>query len=112
MKRHVSWTVFVIGIVLIINLLRSIYDVVQRGHIVKDTTEQLASVRKEHAELTAEYERVNSPYFIEEQARDKLNMARPGEDVIIVPTIPAPTPTPTPEPPLANWEQWREAFRI
>lgn len=112
MKRHASWTVFIIGIVLIINLLRSIYDVAQRGHVVKDTKEKLALVREKHAKLTQEFEKVNSPYFIEEQARDKLNMARPGEEVIIVPTIPPPTPTPTPKPPLANWEQWREAMRL
>ena len=65
-----------------------------------------------HAQLAEEYETVNSPYFIEEQARDKLNMAREGEEVIIVPTIPPPTPTPTAKPPLANWEQWREAMRL
>ena len=112
MRRHISWTVFIIGIVLIINLLRSIYDVIQRGAVVKETEAKLELTRSQHAQLAEEYETVNSPYFIEEQARDKLNMAREGEEVIIVPTIPPPTPTPTAKPPLANWEQWREAMRI
>ncbi len=48
--------------------------------------------------LQAELARIQSPAYLEEQARDALGLARPG-DILVVPVL-APTPTPlaTPAP--------------
>lgn len=112
MRKGLFWVLLLVGFVLIVNLSRSVYDMVARGAVLKETNDTLARAKEENEKLKKEYENTTSNFFIEQQARDKLNMARSEETVLIVPTVPAPTATPTPEPPKQNWELWREALRL
>ncbi len=112
MKQSIFWVSLVVGLVLIVNLSRSIYDVIRRGAVLEETDQKLAEAKSENKRLKEEYKEATSSFFIEQQARDKLNMARGDETVVIVPTVPPPTVTPTPEPLKQNWELWKEAFRL
>ena len=99
------------SILLIINLGRSIYDVSQREQVVHDARQQLAQTKQENDKLKKELEYVQSPGFIEQQARERLNLARPDETVVILPDI-TPPPEEVPEPEKEIWQQWLEVFRL
>ena len=112
MKQAVRILWITISIAFIIQLTHSINDLGQRGGVVEEAQVRLQKVQEENNKLKEEAQYVTSTQFVEEQARNKLNMARPGEVVAMVPKqSPTPTPTPT-EPPKANWELWMGAFGV
>lgn len=112
MKRAVSTLWIIISIALIIQLTHSIHDLGKRGSVVEDAQARLKKVQEENNKLKEQAMYVQSPQFVEEQARNKLNMAKPGEVVALVPKQ-SPTPTPSPAaPPKQNWELWMDAFGV
>lgn len=98
-------------LLLTINLSRSITDLRRRGSIVEETREALAKTELQHEKLNQKYTEVQSPFFVEQQARDKLNMAKKGEIVAILPPV-TPILSPTPTPNIKNWELWLREFRF
>lgn len=112
MKRAIRILWIIISLALVVQLTHSITDLDKRGEVVEEARARLQKVQEENNRLNEEAEYVQSTQFVEEQARNKLNMARPGEIVAMVPK-PSPTATPTPTtPPKANWELWAEAFGV
>jgi hypothetical protein len=47
--------------------------------------ERFAKAKLENEQLQNEYNKVQSPEFIEKQARDKLNLGKEGEVAVILP---------------------------
>ena len=110
MKQAIRILWIIISIALIVQLTRSIHDLGTRGSVVEETQVRLQKVQEENNKLKEQAMYVESPQFVEEQARNKLNMARLGELVALVPKQ-SPTPTPSPTAPTKqNWELWMDAF--
>lgn len=110
MKRAVQILWIIISVAFIVQLTHSISDLGKRGGVVEEAQMRLQKVQDENNKLKEEAMYVVSSQFVEEQARNKLNMARPGEVVAMVPKQ-SPTPTPTPTAvPKQNWELWMDAF--
>ena len=109
-KRLLHWLVLIIGIILIIELSRSVMDLLDKGKIIEQTQKRLERAKAKNKELKKRLAEVQSLAFIEKQAREKLNLAREGEVVVILPKI-------TPEPEieeakeLANWQKWLKLFK-
>ncbi len=76
--------IFILSASLAYNMGKSAYDVWQKRDIVTDREKELMRVQKENTELKRELERSNDPDYIEEEARNKLGLAKPGETVIFV----------------------------
>ena len=72
----------------------------------KDLEREKAESRNLKVRLTY----VQNDAFIEEEARNKLFLVKPGESGVIVPKdlISSRGATPTPEPP--NWQKWINLF--
>ncbi len=100
------------------------YGFVQQS-IVEQRIEQRAEairaeirrLQEERTELTGWIAYYQTDDYIERAAREKLNMVRPGDVLVVVvreqtpaPT-PAPTPTPTPLGPVGYWPRWLDWLR-
>lgn len=85
MKQVISWIIIIIGVVLIINISRSIYDLSTRSQLVNNAQERFMEVQEKNAVLREEYRRVQSNEYIEEVAREKLGLGKEGETVYVLP---------------------------
>jgi cell division protein FtsB len=79
---------------------------------VTSQTVKLEEKKNQLAELESRLEYVNSYEFIEKEAREKLNLQRPGEIVLVVPET-APTILVEEDEKgedLTNWQKWIKLF--
>lgn len=97
------------GVLLVLNLARSIIALSKKGELVKQAEEKLAQERLENDELKRELSEVQSPDYIEKEAREKLNLGKEGEIVIILPSIP-PEPGEKLIEELPNWKKWLNLY--
>lgn len=65
--------------------------------------------KKKNTELKTEALRQTDLFTIEQKARDKLNLQKPGEQVVILPS-PTPTPTVMTPTPMPIYRQWAETL--
>ena len=84
-SRFIRILAFILGVFLTISLLRSIIDIWQKGGLLDKEEERLAKARLENEELTKEFERLQSPEYIEKQAREKLGLGKENEVVVVLP---------------------------
>lgn len=110
-SRFIRILAFILGVFLIISLLRSIIDIWQKGGLVDKEEERFAKTRLENEELTKEFESLQSPEYIEKQAREKLGLGREGEAVVVLPPNANETPSSEEKTPLKKleepiWQQW------
>ena len=63
------------------------FKIVQGGKRLIDTKKELTALKQEKERLEAEAEYRRSPEFVEKEARNKLNMVKPGEEVYLKPKI-------------------------
>lgn len=81
--------IFVLGVVLVIGMIYSfgkqIYGSLEAGKRLDNEAEKLTLLQKRNEELKKKLTEVGSLQFIEQQARDKLSLARPGEAVMVIP---------------------------
>lgn len=82
----------------------------------RDLEDEVAQLRAERDLLDAGAAYAESDVYVEQRAREMLNLARQG-DTVILPQLPPPAPTATPAPqalPLPpaepNWLKWWRAF--
>ena len=62
-----------------------IYESLQVARRLDKETENLTKLQQKNEELKKRLTEVQGVGFIEQQARDKLNMTRPGETLVIIP---------------------------
>ncbi len=84
-KRLFNGIIFLIGISLIVSLTRSIIDTLKKSEAVTYEEERFAKVKNENEELKITYENLQTPQYVEKQARDSLGLGREGEVVVILP---------------------------
>jgi cell division protein FtsB len=112
-KRLINWLILIIGLSLIISLSRDILRLLRSGERIKLAEEKVYQLEKEQQELLEKKQYYRSVEFIEEEARNKLGLARPGETIVILPpNIPKilgqQEEKPTEE--LPNWQKWWRLF--
>lgn len=81
----------------------------ERGGILTDAKKRLFEAKERQKELERKLVQVESEAYVEKEARDKLNLSREGEVVVILPPITSlliPTPTAS----LTSLEQWMRVF--
>jgi cell division protein FtsB len=84
--KKVAYIFTIIICLLIINgLVRSIFDLWNKQDLVVKAKEDLSHEKQKNQELKSQLSYVQSSEFIEEEARDKLFLVKPGESGVIVP---------------------------
>ena len=112
MKQILTWCIIFISIALVVQLSHSLYDLLQKGNIEKQALQRLEKARSEHEDLQKKLAEVTDSGYVEQQARNKLNMAKKGEIVAIVPKITPIIIEETASPSLPVWKQWMTVFRF
>ncbi len=111
-KRLVKTVIVVIGIGLIISLSRNIYRLLKAGDQVNLAQQRLEELEKEHQKLLEKKEYYQSEEFVEQEARNRLNLGKPGETVVILPPnvgeVEGMAASSAPELPI--WQQWWRLF--
>lgn len=111
-RRIVYLVVLLIGVLTLLNLFRSLWELWGRRNIVADQEQKLIRLKREKEELERRLFEVQDPFFIEKQARDKLGMGFEGESVIILPKIKNQDLANMLASPgaLPNWQKWLRIF--
>lgn len=112
-KKIIQAAIIIIGISLIINLSRDILRLLKAGDQVQLAEQRVEELKVKQAELVEKKEYYQSPEFIESEARNKLNMAKPGETIVILPPNVeelAGQIKKEPQSEIPNWRQWWKLF--
>lgn len=110
-KKIISFIIILIGLYLIFSSGKSIIYLLSTGKKVDEAKDNLVKVQKENLNLKKQLQIVKSPEFLEKTAREKLNLTKDGETLVILPTtIPLlenekKSPDHTP-----NWQKWYSLF--
>lgn len=114
MKKVLFILVIVASVFIINNLIRSIYSLWQKQHLLVNAQKELAEEKKRNEALKKQLQVVESKEFVEKEARDKLFLAKPGESQVIIPRnasnssqIEENKEKVVEE---ANWKQWWNVF--
>ena len=106
-----SWILFSVCTLLLISSFKSWINLSKRADILKNAQDRVQKAADKQKQLESALARVQSREYIEQQAREKLNLSREGEITVIVPSISiTQDPTPTPLENLANWQKWWKVF--
>jgi cell division protein FtsB len=108
MKKIIFFVIVIIFLFIINNFSHSIYGLWQKQDLITEAKKELAHEQQEHTSLTQQLRAVTTPSYIEEEARNKLLLVKPGEAVVV---LPQPTPTTlatqhTSPKRLPPWQQW------
>ncbi|PIZ99750.1 MAG: hypothetical protein COX77_00730 [Candidatus Komeilibacteria bacterium CG_4_10_14_0_2_um_filter_37_10] len=113
--------IYLLAIIIILFIAVAIKDIYRqrdlRGNL-KNINQQLADLAQEKNDLANLLNYVQSNDFVEEEARTKLNMRKPGEKVIIISNTAQvkellPTPLTVIDPSEQdgkNWQRWLDYF--
>lgn len=105
-KRLITFFVVIISLVCIIQICRSIYSLWQKGSLVSDQAQILKQKQVENEQLRRKLAEVESPEFIEKEAREKLNLQKEGEVVVVLPKNLPQVNEPQNLPQIPNWHKW------
>lgn len=96
------------------NLTRQISESLKSGERLDKSADELALIQERNRDLKKKLTQQQTIDYLEEQARDKLNVSRPGEtSIIITPSeidqlIKSQTLPELPKPP--HWQGWWKLF--
>lgn len=112
-KKIVFFVIIIVSAFIINNMIRSIYTLWQKNHLVTDLRLEVEQEKQKNQELKSKLAQVKDKDFVEEQARNKLFMVKPGEKVVILSekdlqaTLSA---KPKPRDTRPNWKKWWDMF--
>ncbi len=113
MKKLIFFIVILIALFVINGLIQSILSLSQKNSVVEKARRELKLQEAENKKLKKRLSQVKDPTFIEKEARNKLFLVRPGEQVVV---IPSPTLTPASITNLEknikkpHWQEWLDFF--
>jgi len=107
MKKAGFILIIVILLLIINGLFHSIYDLWQKQDLLTSAQNELDAQRLKNSKLKADLSYVQSQQFIDEEARNKLFLAKPGEkDVIIPNNITVGDKKSQNSDNIPNWQKW------
>ncbi len=86
MKRYIRWALLIVVLAIIISMGRNALGLFDRRDQIKEARERVEELEREQAQLLELKEKVESPEFVEKEAREKLGLAKPGEVVVVLPS--------------------------
>lgn len=113
MRKFILIIVLILSFFIIFNLSQSITRLWQKQDLLINAKKELGKEKQINEQLKRQEKEVNSRFFIEEQARDKLLYVKPDEQLVILPNNLIVHEDETKKKPIIekpNWEQWRELF--
>jgi len=109
MRKALFIGVVFVFILIINSLTHSIYDLWHKQDLVTSAQEKLNQEKLKNQKLKSDLSYAQSPEFIENEARNKLFLVKPGEQGVIVPQITEKKEKPTDSEP--NLQKWINLFK-
>ena len=111
MKKILFIIVIVICLLIINNIVRSTYDIWKKKDLIVTAQAQLETEKRENARLKAQLKSAQNSQFIEEEARNKLLLVKPGEQIVIIPhDLVSSDSSKLKEDKRPNWQKWWDLF--
>lgn len=117
LKNLIALILVFLFIFILISLGRQIVTALDVGRRMDRYVEEVSQLQTENKKLKTELAQAQKYEHIEQIARDKLNMSRPNETVVIIESqainnvLEQEKPKPTP-PPIPNWQKWSKLFGL
>ena len=112
-KKIAFFTAIILSLFIINGLVHSIYNLWQKQHLIDEARMELEKEKKENKSLKQKLSVVKKPQFVEQEARNRLFLTKPGEGLVVLPTdnLPAShSSKPNPQDMRPNWQRWWELF--
>ena len=109
-SRLIMIFISIILILVIVSIIRSIYSLWQKEHLVIEQEQLKEKLVQEQKQLQAKLKYVENPEFIEQQARNKLNLQKEGEAVVVLPKNLTKAKVDIPPQAVPVWQQWLKLF--
>ena len=110
MLKKAIFLIIVIVLLLVINsLVHSIYDIWSKQDLLNQAQKELTKEEQKNQKLKAELSFVQTPQFIEGEARNKLFLVKPGEQQVLIPNT-ASESSKVQEKQIPSWKQWLNLF--
>lgn len=84
-KKVIIVVVILVSLVVAYNLISQIINASKSGERLSEAAEVVYNLEAENKQLKKKLEEIQSPQFIEEEARNKLNLGKSGETIVIIP---------------------------
>jgi cell division protein FtsB len=115
MKQKLIYSLFVILFVfLVYHFGTQIFDSLSAEKRLEEELDRVADLQRKNEEYKQKLSQVNTIEFIEQQARNKMNLSRPNETVIIIPNQQLQAvismDTRPDDPQVPNWQGWLRLF--
>jgi cell division protein FtsB len=112
-KKIVYFGFIIICLFIIYDLVHSIYHLWQKNELLERRQQAFLVEKRKNAEFKSKLSVVTAPEFIEEEARNKLFLVKPGEGIVVVaPTVfvQASRSASVKRDTRPYWKQWVETF--
>ncbi|HZE87247.1 MAG TPA: septum formation initiator family protein [Methylomirabilota bacterium] len=111
-KKIVFFTIIIASFFVINGLIHSIYTLLQKNSLVTQAKQELVREKKKNKQLKNQLHVAKRPQFVEEEARNKLFLAKPGEGVIVIASdaLMASTSGAKNQDLRPNWQKWWTLF--
>jgi len=84
-KLFTTFAPLVIGGIFLFNVAKTSLDINQKSKRVSTLEKEVANLRQEKLSLEEDLSKVGDPATVEREARDRLQMIRPGEKIVVLP---------------------------
>ena len=84
-KLFTTFAPLIIGGIFLFNVAKTSIDIGQKSKRVTSLEKEVADLTNQKATLEKDLAGANDPAVIEREARDRLQMIRPGEKIVIMP---------------------------
>lgn len=85
LKDYLNYIIVFVCLLLAVSLVRSIFKIKKADKKILDAQQLVEELKVESEKLEEEVKIVQSDYFVEQQLRDKLGLAKEGEIVVVLP---------------------------
>lgn len=109
-KKIAFFITIIVSIIIINGLIRSIIDLWNKQDLVETARQELNQEKQKNQELKVQLSYVKSNEFIEEEARNKLFLVKPGESDVIIPKNLIEKKEVKKVVVVPNWKQWLNLF--
>lgn len=112
-KKIAIGAVILVVVFITFNLIKQIMDALNVSKRLDEAAERVYQAEIKNKELKKKLSEIKSPQFVEEEARNKLGLAKKGETIVIIPDEKIKEilgSTESAEPRLPNWLGWLRVF--
>jgi cell division protein FtsB len=110
MKKAIFILIVLVLLFIINGLAHSIYDLWHKQDLLTTAQRELSIEKMENQKLKGELSYVKNQSFIEEQARNKLFLVKPGEQEVLISPDLSQTQAKQQAQNIPNWQKWLKLF--